>query len=687
MAESEVRISAEGLDQLAQIVIMRAKQGHDRQNTYIGHQGKTVAFLKRRAEAQYNREYLKEDAAQIQAAFGFVPTRYFGVTQQKVNATFNWKLDLVISQLDAMAVCMPTPEPDLDEATRERIRNELHQKLQQTATNAGLTDLTLLLDDKGNFDKRVHYFLQSEALALKEYEQAKLVSAAKRGAGRMQRRMHDIIMEGDFRQAYFKMSFDQALHGVGYIRFPSWEARPRLKHSGKNGIIQKWERVPVFKHVPVHNFFPLDDGPDLQSNTGNTEITWITQAQLVACTKNKDYNAQAIAEILEEYATKDRNWVWTNQTTRNNEDHVTLWGVDETIQLMIHEGYFSGRELREYGISTGVADTEYVNAKVEVCGCRTIRASLIKAPKGETRSFFMAPFMKTGPNIFDYVGLAGLLWDTEQRINRLFHTFEYNIDWSSRPPNLYNEAAFRNPEDAHNIVPGQNYPVEDRFGATGSMPEPLRTIKGPTAQYQLIMAQIQTLFRFADEDCGIPAFAYSGQDMGRTSLGEYSQRMTNALRSVKGMALQEDVHFIEPAFENLFRHLIINEPELREEMDVNLEVRGLTGLLKEDIIAQRQQQVLPMLLNLQQVMPETNIALKYAVRQALEQAGIPVEALGMDDPVLDNAIAIAAGQPVTGVIPASQQVPELDGRSRVNPSNVAQPNGISSMNQTSPLSA
>ena len=193
----------------------------------------------------------------------------------------------------------------------------------------------------------------------------------------------------------------------------------------------------------------------------------------------------------------------------------------------------------------------------------------------------------------------------------------------------------------------------------------------------------------ADEDCGIPAFAYSAQDFGRSSLGEYTQRVSNALRTIKGMAINEDMRLIEPMFTGLFQYLMINEPELRDGQDINLQVRGITGLLKEDLQAQKQQQILPSLLGARsQGVPNLEKPIEYAIRQLLEQAGFPIDALGLTDPVIENALAVAANQPVQGVTPAGPQAPTLDGRSgNIPASNVVQPNGVQSynLNQISPI--
>ncbi|MCM1516237.1 MAG: hypothetical protein NC080_07505 [Paraprevotella sp.] len=678
MAE-ELRLTAEAQDKIAKIVLERTRRAFDRQQDYKQFQDKSVWFLKYRAQKQYNREYIASDAADFQEAFGIDPTRYYGVVQQKTNATWNWGLDLVLPQLDAMAVCTPSPDPDIDKNTRERIRFFLMQEVYEHAQQSGLADLNLLLTSAGKVDDRVKYFLQERALALKKAEQAKIVAAAGQAAQRMQIRMRDISVEGGFRQAYSAMKFDQSLYGMGYMRFPLWRMRPYVEYSG-SGVKRSFVKTPMFKHVSVHDFFPLDDGETLQTNTGNTEITSITKAQLIQCARMEGYNKQAIVDVLTEFQKKSRGWIGILQESSDRNDDVADWELDEQIPMLIHEGFFSGGELEEYGIH-GVDELDYVDARIEVVGGRTIRCEMIRAPNGESRTYFGAAFIKTGTNLFDYVGLAGMLWDTEQRVNRIMHCFEHNIDWASRPPLLFNGGAFSDPNVAYNIRPGYKYSVEERFGVTGSMPDALRPMNAVSAQYHLIMTQVGQLLRQADEDCGIPAFAYSAQDMGRSSLGEYTQRVSNALRTIKGMAINEDMYLIEPLFTELFQYLMISEPELRDGQDINLQVRGITGLLKEDLQAQQQKQVLPTLIQARaQGVPNLDKAVEYSVRQLLSQAGFPIDALGLTDPVIENALAVAANQPVQGVQPGGNQVPTLDGRSGVPSQNVAQPNGISSYN-------
>lgn len=673
-----VSTTKEARDELAWVVIERFRRARDYRDGYVVHQNKTCGELLSRAESQYRREYTRRDQAQMQESFGFCPTRYFGVTQQKVNAGVAWHMDLVINNLDTMFTVSPSPNPTLDDRSIERIRMGVRQELLNRMASAGISDPSLLLNADGDVGDRLQGFLEDQANELRKVEQARIVALASQRAAVIQTDMRDTMVEGEFRQAYAGYTFDRYLYGMGYVKFPDWQKRAVLKHRGgrSQGARVVWETRPWFRHVPVASFYPIDDAKDLQTNTGNTEKTWVTKAELINMAGQDDYFTDQIEALLDEYEMRPRNWL-----EADDDDDRRPWGLDETTPILIHEGYFSGDELAKYNV-TGVGSTEYVNARIEVCGWRTIRCKLIEMPGGADRTYFGAPYQKIGDNLLDYVGLGAMLWDTEQRVNRFMHLFENNADWAARPPLMRNAASLSNPADR--IIPGGQYEVEERFGVTGSMPDALRTMNVVSAQYHLLMTQVGTLLRQADEDCGIPAFAYSSADFGRSSLGEFSQRMSNALRTIKMSALNEDLYFIEPAFKGLFNYKMTTEPELAEGQDVDCLVRGMTGLLREDLAQERQQQAIPLVLQSPPgVVPEA--VTNYAVRQLLVGAGFPVDALGMSDPLVDKALAVAARQPVQSVTPGGPQVPQLDGRSGGIPAGaVAQADGQSNFSIPSP---
>ena len=118
-----INVPTEAKDELARVVTDRHRRAREYRDSNIIHQGKSFSALLERADHQFRREYTCEDAAAMEESFGFTPSRYLGVTQQKVLATVAWHNDLVVNNLDSMFTATPSPEPDIDPATRERIRN------------------------------------------------------------------------------------------------------------------------------------------------------------------------------------------------------------------------------------------------------------------------------------------------------------------------------------------------------------------------------------------------------------------------------------------------------------------------------------------------------------------------------------------------------------------------------------
>lgn len=663
-------------DKLAEVVVQRYRRAKERRDSYTTFQGRSFGSLLDRADRQFRREYSSDDAAKMESAFGFCPTRYYGLAHIKVNAATAWHMDLVVNNLDSMFTVMPTPDPTLDKASIKRIREGIKQELVQRMSDAGLADPMLLLTADGKTQPRIEEFLREQAQAMKRVEQARIVSAAAGAAGQIQRLMRDRLIESGFRQAYRQYTHDRYLYGLGVIRFPEQRRVQTIKHGEKGGAARStFEIKPMSRHVNIKHFYPLDDGPDLQSNTGSTEVVWLTKIELINMARLDDVFRSEIEDILDEYAYKSRNWL---ESGEDDDRQAGWWDLDETIPALIHEGFFSGSELSDYGV-TGLDTLDYVNARIIVVGDRTVQCRLLKAPGGAERTYFSAPYNKIGSNLFDTVGLAAQLWDTEQRINRLMHIFEHNVDWAARPPVLFNPGSFENPLSALSLVPGGRYSVEDRFLGTGSMPDSARTINTVSAQYHLILTQVGMLLRQADDESGIPAFSYSSQDMGRSSLGEYAQRMSNALRTIKDAALSEDMFFIEPALKSEFNTLMRENPEITEGQDINCMVRGMTGLLHEDIRARKQEQVLPALLSMSGQAPGLvpQPVLQYSLRTFLESAGLPVDALGLSDPMIEQALVAAAASPSSTLTPGGPQVPQLDGRSAAIQGTVAQPQGQS----------
>lgn len=644
-------------DALAQIAIDRYRRAKDYRTSTPIYQGLSTDSLIARADAQIAREYTPSDAERMQTAFGFTPSRYYPLSAFKVQAVTAWRMNLVAPNLDALFTVAPTPNPSLDKESLTNIRNQVRKRLLDRMIEAGVADPQLLLDAKGQPARQLEAFLREQVRDLKKVEESLALSLARQASDRTSAHMQDVLVQGGWRQAYQLYATDAATYGMGVMRFVPAGRIPMLMHTSK-GSAWQWQTQPQFVYVPFKDFFPICDSDSLDTNTGNTQYSRITKAQLIDLSRNPHYDKSAIAEIVEHFDRKPLDWLAPETT-----DTTDGWLLDQTIPLLIHEGFFSGTELADRGI-TGFDALDYVTARVEVCGGRTIRAEILKLPNGTGRTFFAAPYNKIGAGLLDVIGLPAQLWDNEQRINTLLHLFEHNVDWASRPPILVNTSVFADPADALSVVPGGNYDVQERFGAAGVMPEPMRAMTTVSAQYHLLLTQVNAIIRDSDEITGLPGYALGGAgNMGSASLGEYSQRVSNSLRIIQQILLNEDMFFIEPAMKALFHTVVDTEPELLKGADVQVVVRGTTGLMQREASAQRLQSLLGLVMQDQSGMTPQSVK-QFVLRQVFEQAGVPTDALGVTDPMIESALAAAAVAPPGTFGPMGPQVPQLDGRSR-----------------------
>lgn len=171
MADLETTTNAER-DEIAGIVMTRYRRARDYRQSHIVHQGKSFETLLSRARSQFMREYTADDAAAMEEAFGVCPTRYYGVVQQKVNATVAWNSDLIINNLDAMFTVNPSPEPQLDKASVERIREQVRRDLVNRMIENGIADPSLLLTASGQVSSRIESYIKDQISDLKRIEQA-----------------------------------------------------------------------------------------------------------------------------------------------------------------------------------------------------------------------------------------------------------------------------------------------------------------------------------------------------------------------------------------------------------------------------------------------------------------------------------------------------------------------------------
>lgn len=664
-------------DLMAKVVTQRFRDAAMFKRNNNVYQGKSTIRLLNEADHAMRKQYTPDMARAIQEAFGFCPTRYQGVAAAKAVAISNWKAELVAGDPGALVKIVPTPDPRLSQQSMDRIKEAVRQELVSRIQDAGLGP-NEVLTTTNRLHSAVKRFLDDRTPQLRQVEVARIVAAAMESATRIQTKMRDVVVEGGFREAYAAFTKNQINFGIGIMRFPYWERRVVLADSqpGKGKPKRMWKTVPTFVDVSPWNFFPMNDGDTINRTTACMEYRELSKRTLVSLMADKRYEAEQIRAVLEEYNFRSRGWLFSGVADTKTEvgEASTYWGPEEVIPVLYHEGWVTGHDLQRMG-KTGYNAADLFDVRMEICGGRTIRMDVLDPLKGLPRSYATTKYEDLGSGIWNTVGVPNILHDTEQRVNVLNHIMENNIDWSLRPPMQINPEAFQRPSEAMNIKPGGQYQINDSLGL-GQVLDPLRTIRGPSAQYQILYPIIQAMIRSADAEVGVPDLS-DMSTFGRGSLGELSARVSQAVRRVRNAAFTED-RSMKEVWQVLFEYVLDDNPKLIENADLDMNYVGVIGLLAQE----QEQQAKMRRLGIVSQATDRGVAPKeveqFAYTDMLKDMGIPTDALGMRDPLTENAIAIAtqAGGISTGT--GVPQVPQLDGRSGAMgriPSAIAQPNG------------
>lgn len=679
-AGDDINTAAE--DPLAKAVLERTRRAVIYKQTAPVYQNKSHEALLTEAYQQVHKMYSSSEAAALQLEFGLdtPPIKYYDLAAQKTKALQFWLSNLVLTNIDSMFTVNPTSSPTLDASSTRRINNEVTRRLLLKLQASGISDSELLLDERGLPTRELQEYLDIEAANVIQSERDIVMGTAQSAADNIKSYMKDITEEGGYALNYNLMLFDCTVYGVGYMRAPVMRSKPTRVFKGDTVTIVN-KVVPCFQYVNAFSMYPICDANTLQENTANIEYRFINRMELLRLRDTPEYDKTAIDFILNTVTEQSSEWLGYAGFTRTFAGMSTPYNRQVTgrpfkgIAVLIHEGFFKGGDLTKSGL-TGLDDNAIYNARVEVCCNRTIRRELVKLPGGIERTYFSAPLQKVGEGLFDNIGLPALLIDSERSINRMMYNIQSNMDWSSRPPFAYTEQAFEYGDmGISELRPGGSIKMNNLAGLPGSTIKPIQQLEVVKPHYTMLEGMRTATIKLADDACQLPGFVTGSVGYGQATLGEYSQRVTNSSRFVQNVALYQDVFFIRPLYENLYYYVLEKNPELARGADIYPFIQGVSGLISKDMADKLMSEIQTFIIqNPNGVYPSEMV--NYAAREIAKSGGVPVDALGMGDPVLDAVSSNARAAIGDKMAPATPQAPALDGRSAPAIPNSMSPNGV-----------
>ena len=521
----------------------------------------------------------------------------------------------------------PTPVPDLSDSGELMVAQSVQQSVEQGFRG----DLRSLV-----------YSLKSEA-ARKELEHAQDI------ADNMMKLITDQCAEGGWNRAMFGFINNFCVYPYAVLAGPIPTRRVRMQWSGET-LRPKYETFYEFKSISPWDFWWSPDSPDTQRGTGIFIRQRWTRQQLLDAAKMPSYIGDNIVEVLDDANRNDFRYHWISNNPEQSDSQVLSWrDNDTTIDILIHWGYFSGRELTKYGIP-GLEDDEFYNAMVTMCGRHIIQVLVEKNPTLNKRPVFTASFYTTQDRI-PGESIPQRLRDVERCYETCLRYLISNAYYGSAPiteADYARVSKYMSDEDIGRIIPGSMYFSDPELGnATPAFK--YYSLPNNMAAFQNALIYFMDL---ADRVTNIPAALHGtaqGSGANRTFRGA-AMLQSNAVKAIQSAVFNIDEFVYKPLGELLYNYNMVYSKDQTVKGDCKIMARGVTALLQKETDRQNSYEILQMVASAGQqlaALPNGAKIVQWALKNVFENMGVPKELLKDEGMQGQNQ----AGQGIPGSIP------------------------------------
>ena len=639
--------------------------GHDRLGTIVMSRFRTSAFYKMHKtiagktvlgwekinDCSYNRIYLPEEEHKHPGV-----KAYFPLVHLKTNVVSSWLSDLLVGSEDAPFTLSPTPVSSLPKKIVKEVESDIAERLLKKLQENGMTAASVMLNGRAE-PKYTKKWIDEEAKKLKETKMQLLQEKAKTAAQGMQAKITDVMVEGGWRNAMAAFYHDFSLHTAAFLSGPV--AMPKtVFHWQGSTLVRKVEMVPQWRCVRPENAFPSPDASSAQDGGWFCEVTQMSRSDLLAMKDMDGANKKSIDKVLETYGGSPRNWIYdANVKIRGDE---SIWSDSQTIDVVIHQGMISGKELD--GIVIGVDAKEYVEFEAYVIGGYTIFARAVPTKYGK-RTYYSSHYAGGRHDVYGE-SMGTMLFNAQNEINDVVRARWRNIWHSAGPIYMADINRFDDPKSVK-VKPFTM--LWGRPDINGNGVPALRMEEARMHATELT-GIVSELLRRADDHCGIPAIMHANPQMAgmvRTS-GAASMLFSAAQKQLKSAICNIDMDLIEPSVTNVYTHIMEFDKDESIKADAKVVARGANGILKAEMEKESLKENLAAITQAAQGGVVPNEFASWALYKAFGDAGLPVGAF-MDNPKDFGGVASGSlGQKPPQTMNEQAGV-KLDGRSNVAP--------------------
>ena len=462
---------------------------------------------------------------------------------------------------------LATPVPDLPPSLVMQAVQALQQEIQQ-ALEMGV-DVTLE-------EARVRMREMRDVLSQRLREEARAHTE------RMETKMEDQLLEGDYLDALDQFITDIATFKTAFLAGPIVRRKPKLTW-GDDGELQvaeelklEWERVDPFDMYFAPYARNVNDGPVIRRHRLTREALF----QMIGAPGYSEESVRKVIDLYGQSGLKDWLSIDSERAFAEGKDQVSATGGTGLIDALQYWGSASGKMLKEWGIEEGaVTDTEKeYQIEAWLIGPYVIKASLNSDPLSR-RPYYAASFQRVPGSVWGN-SPYDLMRDCSDMCNAAARSLAANLGIASGPQVAVLSDRMPTGEDITAMFPWKIWQFHaDPMGSTAA---PIQFFQ-PESHAAELMGVYEKFSTLADEYTGIPRYTtgLESGSAGRTASG-LSMMLGNASKVIKQVVGAIDFNVIKPMLERLYYYNMrfSDDPELKG--DVSVVARGAMSMMTKE---------------------------------------------------------------------------------------------------------
>jgi len=516
---------------------------------------------------------------------------FIKITKTKTLAAYGQIVDILFANKKFPMTIEPTPVPEgiaehmhLALPGEEQIQSPVGYNGDGRVLEPGATEASAPLDKLGGLKDRYEGAnLLEGASRMPNYPQ---ISPAKETALKMEKVIHDQLLDNNAVNTLRHSIFESVLLGTGIIKGP-------LNY---NKTIHKWtqgdenkkmyqpynKEVPKIEAVSCWDFFPDPAATSLGDCDYIIERHKLTRSQLrdlrnmplfdeeaieICLATGGNYNTEYYEDIIQTYDKQN----YGEGVTSDRFEVLEYWGIlDRSLLEQV------GAEIPD-----SISETDEIQVNVWISNAQVLRVAL--NPFTPKRIPYHAVPYELNPYQLFGVGVPENMEDAQLLMNG--HV-RMAIDNLALAGNLVFDV------DEASLVPGQNMDIfpgkifRRQSGVTGTA---INGLKFPNTAPENLQMYLQAR-QLADEETGIPSVMHGQTGVsgtGRTAAG-LSMILSGASLSIKTVMKNIDDYLLKPLGEAMFQwNMQFNTDNSEIIGDLEIKPRGVASVMQKEVRSQR----------------------------------------------------------------------------------------------------